>query len=148
RPGAKPRQEIAPRDIARTALLSSSKDSGATADQARRTGQNVIAGGVGKAVKVKPTGAELSLLRRAGALNANSSIRQIVNRETTVLAEKDSSFADRLLFWKSKAPFGSTVDAGGEAKRLREAAAAGDAPNKGETPIIKRKKQGLLEGIF
>ncbi|MBL6951527.1 MAG: DUF3035 domain-containing protein [Alphaproteobacteria bacterium] len=139
RPGAKPLQEVAPRDRARAALLSTGKDGGATADRA---------GATGKVSTVKPTGAELALLQRAGALGADSSIRQILNRETTVLAEKDSSFADRLLFWRTKEPFGTTVDAGKEAQRLREAAAAGEAPNKTETPTIKRRKRGLLEGVF
>ncbi|MDP7548449.1 MAG: DUF3035 domain-containing protein [Alphaproteobacteria bacterium] len=148
RPGARPRQEVTPRARARAALLSAGKESRATAGRAQQAGRNVIAGAAGKVSNVKPSGAELALLRKAGALGTDSSIRQIVNRETTVLAEKDSSFADRLLFWRKKAPFGSTVDAGKEAQRLRQAAAAGDAPNKGETPIIKRRKRGLLEGIF
>ena len=40
------------------------------------------------------------------------------------------------------------VDAGKEAQRLREAAAAGEDTDKIKTPVIKRRKRGLLEGIF
>ena len=148
RPGARPSQEVAPRDRARAVLLSAGKDRGATTDRSRQAARKAVTGTAGKASSVKPSGAELALLRKAGALDTNSSIRQIINRETTVLAEKDSSFADRLLFWRPKVPFGSAVDAAKEAQRLRQAAAAGDAPNKGKTPIIKRRKRGLLEGIF
>ncbi len=148
RPGAKGPQEIEPSERARAALLSGGKDGRATADQARQSGRNTLAAAAGRTAGVKPTGAELLLLQKAGATDADSSIRQIVNRETSVLAEKDSSFADRLIFWQEKQPFGSTVDAGAEAKRLREAAAAGDAADKGTTPIIKRRKRGWLEGIF
>ncbi len=148
RPGAKPPQEVAPRDRARAALWSTGKGGGATVDRAQQAGRVGVASATGEVSTIKPTGAELALLERAGALGADSSIRQILNRETTVLAEKDSSFADRLLFWRKKEPFGTAVDAGKEAQRLREAAAAGDAPNKTETPTIKRRKRGFLEGIF
>ncbi len=127
RPGARGPQEIQPSERARTALFSSGRGDGA---------------------KAEPSAAEAALLRKAGALGADSSIRQLINRETSVLAEKNSSFADRLLFWQAKQPVGSAVDAGKEARRLREAAAAGEAPSKGETPIIKRRKRGWLEGIF
>jgi len=148
RPGARGPQEILPRDTARTALLSSGRGGKAADGQSGQAGRNALPGAAGKAANSKPAGAELALLRRAGALDTDPSIRQLVNRETTVLAEKNSSFTDRLLFWQSKAPFGAAVDAGKESQRLREAAAAGEAPNKGETPIIKRRKRGILEGIF
>lgn len=145
RPGAKGPQETLPRDTARAALLSAGRG-GKTADgQTGQAGRNAQPG---KAASSKAAGAELALLRRAGALNVDSSIRQTLNRETSVLAEKDASFTDRLLFWQSKAPYGAAVDAGKESKRLREAAAAGEAPNKGEIPTIKRRKRGILEGIF
>ncbi len=150
RPGASGPQEVAPRDAARSALLSSGRGGKATAGQAQQAGRNVLAGAAGKDTKgkAKAAGAELTLLRKAGALDTDPSIRQLVNRETSVLAEKDASFTDRLLFWKTKAPFGSAVDAGKEAKRLREAAAAGESTDKIQTPVIKRRKRGLLEGIF
>jgi hypothetical protein len=148
RPGAKGPGELQPREQARAALLSGGKGRRSTAELARQSGRNTLAGAAGKMAASKPTGAELQLLQKAGAAGADSSIRQIVNRETTVLAEKDSSFADRLIFWQEKQPFGATVDAGAEAKRLREAAAAGDAADIGKTPIIKRRKRGWLEGIF
>ncbi len=145
RPGAKPPQEVAPRDQARAALWANSTG---TAGQAQAAGQKPATGAAGESPKEKPTGGELALLRRAGALDTDSSIRQIVNRETSVLAEKDASFTDRLLFWQEKQPYGSAVDAGKESQRLREAAAAGDEADANETPVIKRRKRGLLEGIF
>ena len=148
RPGAKGPQEIQPRERARTALLSAGKGGRTAAERASQAGRQTVAGAAGKGAKVKPEGAELALLRKAGALETDSSIRQIVNRETSVLAEKDSSFADRLLFWQTKPPVGSAIDAAKESRRLREAAAAGEAPNKGQTPVIKRRKRGWLEGIF
>lgn len=146
RPGAPRPMEVQPRDRARAALLPAGK--GGAENGGQKSARQILAGANGGGGQGKPTGAELALLREAGALDADSSIRQVVNRETSVMAEKDSSFADRLLFWRKKSPHGSTVDAGKEAQRLREAAAAGEAPNKGETPIIKRRKRGLLEDIF
>ena len=140
RPGAKGPRDIQPREQARAALLQTGK--------AGRTGKNTLAGAAGTPSTAKASGAELQILQMAGAEGVDSSIRRIVNRETSVLAEKDSTFTDRLIFWQDKQPFGSTVDAGKEAKRLREAAAAGEVASKGKTPIIKRRKRGWLEGIF
>ena len=145
RPGAKGPQEIQPTELARTALFSGSR---ATASQARQAGEKTIAGAAGAKTGKKAEGAELVLLQQAGAVGASSSIRQIVNRETSVLAEKDKSFTDRLIFWQKKAPHGEAVDAGKEAKRLREVAASGETASDGETPVIKRRKRGWLEGVF
>lgn len=140
RRGAKRPQEIQPRETARAAILAAGKGG-------RNTGVPKT-GVAGKGATAKPTSGELALLQRAGARDSDSSIRQTVNRETSVLAEKDKSFADRLIFWQKKPEFGAAVDAGKEAKRLREAAAAGDPPNTGQTPVIKRRKRGWLEDIF
>ncbi|MBT4490692.1 MAG: DUF3035 domain-containing protein [Rhodospirillaceae bacterium] len=148
RPGAKGPLEVQPREQARTALLSAGKAGQANDDGQARTGQNAPSGTVGGNPSKRAAGGELQLLQKAGAASADPNIRQIVNRETSVLAQKDSSFTDRLIFWQQKQPFGSTVDAGKEAKRLREAAAAGKSPDKGQTPIIKRRKRGWLEDIF
>ncbi len=148
RPGAKGPRDVQPRDQARAAVFQTDKAGRATAEQARQAGQNTLAGAAGSPSTAKAAGAELRILEKAGADGVDSSIRNIINRETSVLAEKDSNFTDRLIFWQDKEPFGSTVDAGREAKRLREAAAAGKAPNKSETPIINRRKRGWLEGIF
>ena len=144
RPGAKGPQEIQPKERARTALLGSR----ATAARARQAGEKTLAGAAGTSSGKKAMGAELAILQKAGATGTNSSIRQIVNRETTVLAEKDKSFTDRLIFWQKKPPQGATVDAGKEAKRLREAAASGGATDAVATPVIKRRKRGWLEGVF
>ena len=140
RRGAKRPQEVQPQETAKAAILAASKGAGQT--------DKASTGATDKGTAAQPTGGELALLQKAGAKESDASIRQIVNRETSVLAEKDKSFADRLLFWQDKPAYGAAVDAGKEAKRLREAAAAGDPPNKGETPIIKRRKRGWLEGVF
>ena len=148
RPGAKRPQELQPSEQARKALLKAGSDGRSTAEYARNSGRNALAGVTGTKRLGKVGKAEQALLQKAGATGANSSIRQIVNRETSVLAEKDSSFADRLIFWQEKQPSGSTVDARKEARRLREIAAAGKTPDTRKTPVIKRRKRGLLEGIF
>ncbi|MBM3555773.1 MAG: DUF3035 domain-containing protein [Alphaproteobacteria bacterium] len=90
------------------------------------------------------SGSETALLRRAGAENADSSIRAIIREETTQLAEKENSFTERLLFWVDKSRE-ETVDAQREAQRLREAQAAGQSPVATETPIRQRRIRGLLD---
>ena len=148
RPGAKRPLVLQPSEQARKTLLEAGSDGRSTAEHARNTGRNALAGIMGAKGLGKTGKAEQALLQKAGATGADSSIRQIVNRETSVLAEKDSSFADRLIFWQEKQPSGSTVDARKEARRLREIAAAGKTPGMRKTPVIKRRKRGLFEGIF
>ena len=92
--------------------------------------------------------AVVPLLAKAGATNPNPNIRRTINRESSILATEDDSFADRLIFWQGKQPPGAIVDAAAEQKRLRENAGLGDAPTKGRTPKIVRKPKGWLEGIF
>lgn len=89
-----------------------------------------------------------ALLRELGASNPDPNIRQEVNRETTVLADESTTFADKLIFWRAPQPTDSVLDPVAEAKRLREAKALGKPINEGDVPVISRKKRGLLEGIF
>ena len=95
-----------------------------------------------------PSQGEKALLSQAGTDAANPSIRDIVNRESALLADADRSFADKLIFWQEPAPPGVVVDAEAEAKRLRENAAVGRTAAEGESPIVVRRKRGWLEGIF
>jgi hypothetical protein len=126
-------------------------------DQARETvtGRNPGAGGAQVALaSVSPAAGpprsegERALLSKAGALDADPAIRRTIDRESTLLAEADSDFIDRLIFWQEKPPPGKVVDPDAETKRIREAMAQGEAPTKGETPTIVRRKKGWLEGIF
>ena len=91
---------------------------------------------------------EIALLTKAGVDKADPKIRQLVNTESTVIAEAQNGFVEKLIFWRDPAPSGQAVDADEEARRLRENAALGRPVTEGETPIIQRKKTGLLEGIF
>lgn len=91
---------------------------------------------------------EQALLERSGAINADPGIRQIVNEETSILAEEDKSFTDRLIFWGKPTEYGTIVDPVEEAKRIHQNQALGRSLTAGETPIIERKKRALFEGIF
>ena len=91
---------------------------------------------------------EIALLTKAGVDKADPKIRQLVNTESAVLAETRSGLVEQLIFWRDPKPSGKVVDARKEARRLRENAALGRPVTEGETPIIQRKKRGLLEGLF
>ncbi len=91
---------------------------------------------------------EIALLTKAGVDKADPKIRQLVNSESAVLAEARSGLVEQLIFWRDPKPSGKAVDARKEARRLRENAALGRPVTEGETPIIQRKKRGLLEGMF
>lgn len=141
RPGTQRPQEVQPGDRARDAVVGS-VSTARTVLESQKSAPAPAGDDAGQ------SRSERSLLSQAGALGADPSIRETVNRETTLLAEKDSSFTDRLIFWQEKPPFGSTVDAGKEDQRLRETAAKGEAPNTGTTPVIRHRQRGVLEGIF
>lgn len=157
-PGARRPQEPAPSTTARAAIVGTANNPKTSQETAATSARNALAAasaapangaGTDGTISTAPVGdGEVALLHKAGAQNSDSSIREVVNRETTQLAEKESSFADRLIFWQKKQPFGSTLDAQKEAQRLRQAAAAGAAANEGETPVIRQRKRGWLEGIF
>jgi hypothetical protein len=142
-PGAQRPQEKEMRDQARETVTGTGRNASPTGAQLASVAP--AAGPNGGAAR---SAGERILLGKAGALETDPSIRRTVDRESTMLAEADSDFIDRLIFWQKKEEPGSVVDPDGESKRIREAMAQGDAPNKGDTPIIKRRKKGWLEGIF
>lgn len=134
-PGAQRPQEKSIRNQARNILLRDSGANSAAATQIAVTSGRFSPG-------------EAALLASAGALNVGASIRSVVNRENTALVEVDDSFFDKVFFWQEVDGPGIIVDPDKESRRLREARAIGDPPNKGEVPVIKRRERGILEGIF
>lgn len=89
-----------------------------------------------------------ALMQRTGAANADPNIRTLINRESTILAEADQSFTERLMFWRSPTEYGTVIDPKKESERIRETQASGKAVTEGETPTIQRRPRALLEGIF
>jgi len=113
--------------------------------QARAALTGARSAAVAAAPRAGTSEGELAILRRAGAENADPNIRNILREETTLLAERDRAFTDKLIFWKDPVVETETLDAAKEAQRLRENAAAGIPPTAGETPIRARRKRALLE---
>lgn len=91
---------------------------------------------------------ERTLLRDAGAPEADPNIRQLVNRETRTINEQSEDLVQALVFWRNPEPKGEVIDAEEESKRLREAAALGEPVNGDRTPTIERREKGLLEDLF
>lgn len=134
-PGTKRPQEQSVRNQARDILLRESARNGRSAAQAATQSGKFSKG-------------EVALLSRAGALGADPTIRNVVNRESSALVEANENFFDKVFFWQEVDPAGTIVDPEKESRRLREARAIGEPPNKGEVPVIKRRERGILEGIF
>ena len=121
-------------------------------DQAKEALSPTLAGRVQAQAKAAPTGApgdasEASLIAKASAGGVDPNIRSQVNQDTRVLAAKDNTFIDSLIFWQDKPPPGVVLDPAKEQQRLRESQASGQ-PSSAPTPTIERRKRGLLEGIF
>lgn len=125
-PGAPRPQEGSAQDQAQTAILGAPLADNAT----------------------EQSGGELALLQNAGAAGIDPNIRAEIDQETAEQIERDKSLVDRLVFWGEQEPYGTIVDPVAESQRLQENAALGKPVTAGETPIIKRKKRALLEGIF
>jgi hypothetical protein len=125
---------------------------GSTTDQARTAitgGRPGARPGAAPAVGAgRPSAAEVALLEKAGADRADPAIRATVDREARAVADADRSFTDKLIFWREPEPPGTVIDAEREQQRLRENQALGRPANSGDTPIVRRRQRGLLEGLF
>lgn len=133
-PGTARPQNVMPRDSAKQALVGNqfATQGGGSA--------SMDIGGLSPGTQV--------LLERTGAMEADPEIRTLVNRETSILAEEDQSFTERIMFWGTPTEYGTVVDPVQEAKRIHENQALGRPITEGETPTIERKRRALLEGIF
>jgi hypothetical protein len=113
----------------------------------------VLAGRQGVVVgSAAPTGGpnsrgESALLAAAGPAPPPG-VRNTVDDETTLLDRTSRGFTDRLVFWRTPDQPGVVLDPAREQQRLRENAALGRDQTVGDTPIIQRRRRGLLEGMF
>jgi hypothetical protein len=140
-PGAPRPQEGTPRDQAAAAVFQyTTTTGGLPADAIPPIGE-------GEAETAQSSG-ESALLQSAGASGVDPNIRQLVDNETAEDEASSRTLADTLVFWREPEPYGEVVDPTAEQKRLQENAALGKPVTEGETPVIVRKKRGLLEGIF
>ncbi len=131
-PGAEPSQSIMPRDEAKSALVGGEFNNVSS-----------VSGGVSS---YSP--GTRNLMEQTGALGADPAIRDLVNRETTILAEEDQSFTERIMFWTTPVEYGTVVDASQETKRIHETQALGQPITAGETPTIEQKRRAPLEGVL
>ena len=119
-------QAAAPRETARQAMVGTGPASSAAASSS----------GSGSSPGLQ------ALLQRTGATSAQSDIRAQVNRETTILAEADQSFVERLMFWSNTPDPATVVDASQESRRIQENQALNKPLTEGETPTIRRNASG------
>ena len=131
-PGESRPQKVSPMDQAREAIL------GKNAARTAASPTTVNAGSPGLQ----------ALITRTGANKAEPGIRRLVNQESSVLADEDQIFVNKLIFWvDDKSNPGIVVDAKKEQKRIMSNQALGKPINEGEIPEVKRKKarKGLLD---
>ena len=125
-PGAARPQELSIQDQVKAALFNASPE---------RVGGLASAG-------------ENALLARAGSRAEDSGIRTIINRDNAIYAEEGDSFIDSMIFWRDAQQPGTIIDAAKEDQRLQEAEAIGEDPGAGDTVVIKRRQQGIFDGLF
>ena len=87
------------------------------------------------------TSAEEIFLEHAGASEARSDIRTVVNKETDNWTDENKPVAQKLLGLAgagSDEPPATLIDPKKEAQRLRENAETGKPANEGETPTVEK----------
>lgn len=103
--------------------------------------------GIQESQQARVGSGEEEMLRLTGADAVEPDIRQIVNRESTVLIEEQDTFVNTIMFWQQTKP-GTELDPNEEDKRIRQSQALGDPITSEDVPIIEKKEKGLLEGLF
>ena len=132
-PGATRPQEGTASEQAQTALLANNGGAGTSFSDGGGSAQSA---------------GEAALLQNAGAAGIDPGIRAEIDTETAAQMERDQTLISRLVFWRTPEPYGTVVDPVAESKRLQENQALGKPVTEGETPIITRRRRGVLEGIF
>jgi hypothetical protein len=114
--------------------------------------QAALVGDAQPAASGPTTPGETALLQVARAQDANPDIRQVLNKETTQLAERDGGFVTRLLGGVrlgQDEDEDEVVNAAEEERRLRQQGAASNtSANDQQAPIIRRKSRSILSGVF
>ena len=136
-PGAPRPQEGTASEQAQTALYANSGGTGLSTGSSF-SGSNEAAQSAG----------EVALLQNAGATGIDPGIRAQIDTETAAQIERDQGLISRLVFWRTPEPYGTVVDPVAESKRLQENQALGKPVTEGATPVITRRRKGVLEGIF
>jgi len=140
RPGAERPGVATPRAQAEQAVFR--REEPETTQTARRSdGPNTVASPQ-DAVNQRSTG-EAAILARAGADTVPADIRTQVDRESSLLAEADLNFVQKLLNFDPDNA--EVVDAAAESRRLRENQALGREATEGKTPFIDRKTNQLFK---
>lgn len=126
---------------------------GAVRPQEQGIPQRAMAAVTGTPVAAERASADASvgenaLLAKVGANRVNPNIRELVDRESTVLATADVTLIDKLMFWRKPDDLSPVVDPERETQRMRENAALGRPVNEGDTPTIRRRRKAPLEGLF
>ncbi len=131
-PGTERPQFVNPRDVAEEAILgSSSRAVDPNADPLENVTPGVQA-----------------LLRNTGASTADPAIRNIINQESSILAEEDTTVIDSIMFWNTPPEYGAEIDPALEKKRIQENQALGQPIDGSDVPTIEKKQKGILEGVF
>ncbi len=146
-PGAPRPAGLSPGKEARSAVFGTKKKQTGQPGSASSRAQAALAD-ASRSNSPKSAG-EVAMLSHAGADPSQSDIRRIIRQETTAVSEKGETFADKLMFWRTNPDLdGTTINAGKEAERLKKIAAEGKPASDAQVPVIRRKKQTLLEGLF
>ena len=138
KPGVTRPQTVMPRNEAKHALLSSSS----MPPPAKSTGNAAQS-------QTDQTPGIVALLSNAGATQANSDIRALINSETAALSSGgDGGIADSILFWRQKDTglVGAVIDPAVEQRRMRRKNAEGDVVEEAPAPAptIQRRGGGVI----
>lgn len=147
-PGVPRPQEDSAQTQARSAVIGSQSglEFGSQSDLNIGSQSGLVLGSSLDTEKAQSSG-EAALLQQAGAGSVDPAIRDTLAQEAG-FESVDRGFLETLIFWHEPELSGDVVDPTAEAERLKANAEQGLPVTAGETPIIKRRKKALLEGVF
>jgi hypothetical protein len=90
---------------------------------------------------------EAQLLKMAGAVGVDPTIRETINTESEKVARESRNIVEQMVVWKAYDPAGVPVDAAGEQKRLQENAALGRPVTDGDTPVVVRRNKSIWQTL-
>jgi hypothetical protein len=104
---------------------------------------------IAKAETPKQTKGEGAFLSSAGTGDADSQIKEILNKETSENKKEEKGFFSKLASFKDdKDAKAEVVNASGEKDRIAKNKEEGKPVTEGETPTATPAKKGLLQNIF
>jgi Protein of unknown function (DUF3035) len=91
---------------------------------------------------------ERALMTQATTTPVDPDIRRKIAEENMQLAQVEQELFTRLVKWREPSTLEVAIDPAAETERLRANRAEGKPPTEGESPVITKRRQSVLQGFL